>query len=113
MAEANLAVDAKFARGVADVLQDRGTIGDRLLARPGPKAETQRIHVGIGADAGITEQIPGAADRSASFNDCPAQLRAARTQIIGGRHPRDSGADYQYIDIFGHGLLTPVIVLPP
>ena len=101
--KAYLAVDAEFTSGILDILQNRGTIGDRLLTRPGPKAITQGIHIRIRADAGVTKKIPSAAYPIASFDDHPAEPRAASPQIVAGRDARDAGADDQDIDLFLHG----------
>src|SRR5262245_14837884 len=51
MLEADLALDAEFARGLAQVLKDRGTVGDGLSAGPGPEWEAVGVHVRVGANA--------------------------------------------------------------
>ena len=70
MIELNLFVDAIFGSGLAKVIQDGRTISDRLCFFPGFEAETQSVHIAVGAHAGITEQIPGAAKIGATFEDC-------------------------------------------
>src|SRR5207253_6940494 len=62
MPEADLLLHAVLARGVAHVLEDRGPVGDRLGVAPGAKDVAQRVHVRVRADAGVAEQVPGAAD---------------------------------------------------
>ena len=46
---------------LADVAEDIGAVGDRLVTRERLEVVAQRVHVGVAADAGIAEQIPGAA----------------------------------------------------
>ena len=77
--EANMPVDSEFLRGVDDITADRLAIGDGAIARPGVEGKAQRIHVRIRTDARIAEQIPGAADRIARFED-----RVALAGAFGG-----------------------------
>ena len=78
VAEANLSVETVLFRRVSNIVEDRGAVGDRILAEPRPESIAQREHVGIRTDAGITEEIPGAADRVAAFEDGEAFARQAR-----------------------------------
>ena len=48
---------------VAQVVEDRRAVGERLVAAPRPPAVAEGEHVGVGADAGVAEQVPGAAAR--------------------------------------------------
>ena len=72
---------------------------------PGAKAISERVHIRIRTDAGITKEIPSAADGFAPLDDGDALIRAARTQIVGRRNAGKSGADDQHVHIFGHELL--------
>ena len=54
-------VDAVLAGDGAQVVEDRRPVGQRLGAGPGPPAEAEGEHVGVGADAGVAEQVPRAA----------------------------------------------------
>ena len=49
-------------RGVADVARGCVAVGDRLRRRPRLEVVAERVHVGVGADARIPEQVPRAAD---------------------------------------------------
>ena len=84
--------------GLADVREDRRAVGDRLVARPRPEREAERVHVRVGADARIAEQVPRAADAlarledrvasaagSASAGDTPRRCRRCRRRPRGRR----------------------------
>ena len=100
MAKAHVLVDAVVARRVAHIVQNRGAVGDGFGARPGPKTVAERVHVRIGANAGIAEQIPRAADRVAAFEDRVALARAFRLQMVAGGDARESRADNKHIEMF-------------
>ena len=98
VAEAHLAIDAALARRRPHVVEDRLAVGDRLRRRPRPEAVAERVHVGVGADPGIAEEVPGAADRLARLEDREALARATLLQVMGGADPGDPGADDKHID---------------
>ena len=103
MAKADLFVDAEFARGIFDVLQYGRTIGNSVFARPWSEAISQGIHIGIAANTGKAEKVPGAADIVATLDDRPGLIRAALPQIIGSGNPGQACANNQHIDSFaGH-----------
>ncbi len=59
--EPNLLIDARVSGGVPDVLEDIGTVGDRLLTLPGPEGVAQGVHVQeVGADTGVAKEIRAA-----------------------------------------------------
>src|SRR5581483_5422780 len=89
----DLAVDAVVPRGLVEI------IGDRLLAAPGPEAVAERVHIGIGANAGITEQVPGAAERFAPFQDDEGLFRTVALQVIGNANPGEAGTDDDDVEI--------------
>ena len=100
--EADFLVDAVEARGFAHIIQDRGAVGDRLGFGPRPERIAERVHVGVGADAGITKQIPGAADAIAAFENRVAAIRAILLQMIAGADARQPRAHDQHVEISGH-----------
>src|SRR5690348_8839300 len=110
MAEADLLINAVFRRRLADVLQDGWAIRDGFRLAPGAEAIAQRMHIGVGADAWIAEQVPRAANRVPAFEDGVGLCRAARLQIIrrgDAGYPRSNDQD---INVFGavHHTLRPL-----
>ena len=86
---------------VADVVEDRGPVGDRLALLPGPEVVAEREHVRVRADARIAEQVPGAADGVARLEDRVGLARALRLEVAGGADAGEAGADDQHVDVFG------------
>src|SRR5262249_9696374 len=114
MSKADFLVDAVLGRGLAHIVEDARSVGDRL--RVGPRLEriTQREHVAVGTDAGIAKQIPGAANRLASFEDDKTLGRALRLQMIARADPGQAGADDQHVEVLGcHRGLLRRLLLPP
>src|SRR6185437_15202443 len=76
MAKADSLVDAVLRRSFSDVVENARAVSDRL--RFGPRFEriAQRKHVAVGTNAGIAEEVPGAADAIASLQDHEAFARA-------------------------------------
>src|SRR6185436_20895032 len=60
--EPDVTLHAVVARRGADVLADRGSVGDRLALLPRAEVVAERVHVGVRADARIAEQVPRAPD---------------------------------------------------
>ncbi len=105
VAEADLAVEAVLHRGVDDVAADRRAVGQRLRVRPRLEGVAQREHVGVGAHAGIAEQIPGAADRGAALQDREAAPREVVLQVHGRADAGEPGADDDRVEMLdGRGL---------
>ena len=100
---ADVLVDAVLPRGLAHVGQDRRAVGDGLLVGPRTEPVAEREHVGVRPDAGVAEQVPGAADRRRA-------PRAARYDVPGSRSSRwqaapiagQPGADDQDVDVLTH-----------
>ena len=101
MVEADLPVDAVVDGGLANVIQNVGPVGDRLRLRPRLERVAEREHVRVGADAGIAEQVPGAADAVAPLedrrsscpgtspaSDSPRRCRTGRRRRSGRRNAR-------------------------
>ena len=86
---------------LAQVVQDRVGAGDGLLVLPRLELVAEGVQVGIGANAGVAEQIPGAAGGVARFED-----RERLVGLLGGERVRrpdtgDAGADDQHVDVLG------------
>ncbi|MCY1294091.1 hypothetical protein D9M70_433730 [compost metagenome] len=105
VAEADMLGDAGFLGGLADIGADRRPVGDGLGAAPGLEAVAQRVHVRVRADAGVAEQVPGAADGIAGFQDGVALAGAAHLQVARGANAGQAGAYDQDIQdgIIGAG----------
>src|SRR6185503_14999134 len=99
VSEADLVADVVGVRGRADVVEDLPARGDRLWLLPGPERVAEGEHVGVGADPGVAEQVPGAADRIARLEDREALRRAALAKMAGGADPGDPGPDDQHVDV--------------
>src|SRR5690242_17431991 len=112
MAKADLLVDAIFRRRLTDVFQDGWAIRDGFRLAPGAKAVAKGMHIGVGADARIAEQVPGAANRVPAFQDSIGLLRRARLQVIGRGDARYARSNDQDINVFGaaHMPLRPIAI---
>ncbi len=102
--ETDVAVDAGLGRGVLDVLEDGVPVGNRLLAVPGPEGVPEGVHVRVRADAGVAEEVPGAADGVAGLEDGVGGPRALGLEVVGGTDPREPGSDDQDVEVFGQGV---------
>src|SRR5258708_9842530 len=69
VAVADVPVDAVVAGRLADVLQDRGAVGDRLGLAPRLEGVAQGVHVAVRADPGIPAQAPSAAHGLPALTD--------------------------------------------
>ena len=99
MVEADLAVDAVLARGLAHVVQDGLAVGDGL--GPGPRLErvAEREHVGVRAHARIAKQVPRAADAVAGLENGKIPAGALLPQVTGRPDARKTGADNDDVDV--------------
>ena len=93
--EADLVVHAVFAGRVAHVVQDGGAVRDRLRLRPGTEGVAERVHVRVRANAGVAEQVPGAPDGAAPFQQHETLARTPHGQMAGGADARQAGAHDQ------------------
>ena len=94
---ADVLCDARLVGGLANVREDRRAIGNCLGASPGLEAVPQGVHVRVGADARVAEQIPGTAHGLPGFQDGVALAGAAVLQLSGGADTGQAGADDQNI----------------
>jgi hypothetical protein len=82
-----------------DVAQDGRPVGDRLALLPRAEGVAERVHVGIRADAGVAEQVPGAAARSRPSR-MTKLLRGLRVRRwCAAPMPDRPGADDQHVDM--------------
>jgi len=61
------------------------------------KAVTERVHVGVGADSRISEEVPGPADHVAALEDRVALRRAISLKVVAGPDPGETGPNHQHI----------------
>jgi hypothetical protein len=57
------------------------------------------VHVAVGSHPGVSEQVPGAADVGAPFEDEVAPVGAQRLQVIPGADTGDTGTDHDHIEV--------------
>src|SRR6266403_1100200 len=100
MVEADVLVDAVFGCRLAHVIENPRPVGDRLGLGPRLERIAEREHVAVGADAGITKQVPGAADGVATFEDRVALARALVLKVIARADAGEAGADDQHVEMF-------------
>ena len=67
LTKADSVADAVLICSLVHVAQNRRPVGDAFFRFPGFEIVSQGMHVTVRANAGITEQVPGAADRVASL----------------------------------------------
>jgi hypothetical protein len=72
----------------------------RFFTNPGLEAVAQRVHVTVGAHAGIAEQVPGAADALAALEQDERPSGALAAQVHGGTDARQAGADDEHLHMF-------------
>src|SRR5258707_6165111 len=113
MIEADFLVDTVLGGGLPDVVQDSRPVGDRLRLGPWLERIAHREHVAVGADAGIAEQIPGAADAVAALENDETLIRTVVLQVIARADAGQPGADDQHIDMFVCGRSHRSLKLPP
>src|SRR3712207_8761366 len=66
-------------------------VGDRLLVPPRLELVAERVQVGVRPDAGVAEQVPGAARRLAGLQDREA-LRDRKSTRLNSSHANISYA---------------------
>ncbi len=101
MAEADVAVDAFVAGGGDDVFADFGAGGDRFGAGPGAEGVAHGEHVGVGTNAGITKEVPGAADAFALLEEDVGFGGADGVEVMGGVDAGKAGAHDHHVEMFG------------
>ena len=93
VAASDVPIDARDRGRLADVGAERLPARDDLLLRPGPPREGEGVEVRVGADAGVAEEVPGAADAVARFEDGVGGRGQGGLQPVGGVDAGDAGAD--------------------
>ena len=83
MSQPDVAVNAIVCSGVADIIPDCRSTRDRLVRLPRPERKSQGVHIRIGADAWIAEEIPGAADCIATLQNRIGFVGEGSLQMVG------------------------------
>ena len=91
--EANVMNGARVFGNFLDIALDVRAVGDGLAVGPGLVTVAEGIHVRIGADARVAEQIPGSADRRAALQYQIALVGALTAQCMCGADARQACAD--------------------
>src|SRR5215217_4357453 len=99
MAVADRFVDAELVGGLADVSQDRVPVGDGLRVTPWAKAIAERVHVGVGANARVSKEIPRAAHCLASFQYDEGLVRALHLEMAGAANSGQPRAHDDYVHV--------------
>ena len=96
-----------LGNGFLEIAHDRRCIRNRLARRPWLKAKAERVHIGIGPDAGVAEQIPCAAEIFPTFHDGKCLAGTELFEVYSRPKPRNPCANDQRIDMFNcHGHLS-------
>ena len=107
VAEADVPIDAELAHRLVQIGADGVGIADRLGGGPGFEAESEGIHVGVGADAGIAKQVPGPTDVGAGLEDRPGLAGALILKVVSRADAGNPGTHYQDIEMFDRHVQTP------
>ena len=100
VAEANVR-SMPFSRGrLVDVVEDRWPVGDGLGLASRAEAVAEGVHVAVGTDARIAEEVPGAADRVAALED-DVGLPGHLLQVQAGADAGQARADDDHVEMFG------------
>src|SRR3712207_3783590 len=84
---------------LAQVAQDLRCAGDRLLIAPRLEGVAEGVQVRVGADAGITKQIPGTAGALAGLEYHHTLPGVLYGQVAGGSDAGDSRTDDEHVDV--------------
>jgi hypothetical protein len=98
-AETDSLGDAVLLGGLAQVFQDLRPVGDGVGVGPRLEREAERHHVGVGSDAGVAEEVPGAAQRVARLEDRPGARGAHRLQAVAGADAGEAGSDDEDVQV--------------
>ncbi len=99
VAEADVAGEVVLLDGLVQVVEDLIGIGDRVVAGPGLELVCERVQVGVGTDARIAEQVPGASEGVAALEDRERLAREARLEVVGRPNPGDPRAHDQHVEM--------------
>ncbi len=76
-----------------------GAVGQHLQLVPRPELVAEGEHVGVGADARVAEQVPGAAEALAALEDRDGLVRELGGELAGRADAGQAGADDQDVEV--------------
>ncbi len=94
-------VDVVLRGDGAQVVEDRGAVGQRPVAAPRAPREAEGEHVGVRADAGVAEQVPGAAGALPRLQHGHRAGGVLDREPAGGADAGEAGTDDQDVDVLG------------
>jgi hypothetical protein len=97
--ETDMTVDAEFAGRISQIVEDGRSIGNYFRSFPWPERVREREHVGIGANAREAEQVPGATNLRARFENDISFAGTASLQTITSPDAGKTGADDHDIEV--------------
>ncbi len=112
--EADVAIDVVLGRRLLDIGDDRRAFADRLRMLPRLEAVAHGVHVAVGADARIAEQIPGAAHARLGLQDREGLARQPGLQVARGAdagEPRANNNDVKPFACHGGSCLLNLKIL--
>src|SRR5690606_35138986 len=97
--EADVAIDPALGDCVVQVLAYLLAAAEMLRSRPGAERVGEGVHPRVRADAGVAEEIPGAADSLTGLDHRIAQAWVVLAELTGHRDAGDPGTDDDYIHV--------------
>ena len=76
-----------------------GPSASTFSSLPRPELVAEGEHVGVGADAGVAEQVPGAAEPLAALQHRDGLVRELGGQLAGRADAGQAGADDQDVEM--------------
>ncbi len=85
---------------LAQIAQD--VVGTRDGGLGGPRFElvAERVEVGVGADAGVAEEVPRAARRAARLQNGVGGAGPVALEVVRRAQAREAGADDEHVEVF-------------
>src|ERR1700693_2966273 len=100
MPQSDVAVDAIVRRGLADIIRDGGSTRTRLVRMPWPERKPESVHIRIGTDPWIAEQIPRSTDCIARLENRVGLSGKGSLQPVSSVDAGYSRANDQYVEMF-------------
>src|SRR5215470_18000203 len=100
MMKSDVFVDALLTCRIGYVLADQITVRNGLRGVPGTKCIGHSEHIRVRTDAGISEQIPGAAYGSAVFKNDKRFVRALHAQVMSSIDAGEPSPHNQNVEMF-------------